>query len=449
MNNSTPERVIKILKNNGVPTQIEFTERGNTITLTLSDKGIGCSDKGNQNMQVNGAAFEGWALLLKAHPTYGYDNVVLDVKMSKLPEPELKKGHFNRFLYRAMRFSDYYKWFGISKKIKEAVNIFKERFYSNASVLVNNIGEGDAGSNSHLENQIESLLYNSPELAKNITGISPLNRQLAVGLFQSKVDSKTNVFTGKKSAIDLWGLSENKDILHIFELKTKNTQVGVLTELFFYACYVYDVFSENKPEFISKNMSEIEDNRGYNDLFKAQIKTISAHILTDKLHSRINDNNNGVITLMRKSCENKKIHFADPILFDYKTVCGKETIELISSEINETCGSPQSYMSKDDIVKLENTFSSGSFLSFIDEILSDDFWRGRYESPDDKIFNVLETIASCGYQSLSGEQKDLFICEMSDYLQRCGRCGEFNWSEATYIEFNGYCAYCERQMGIT
>ena len=306
--NKYPAKVIETL-GKGIPSQIMFHENGTEIVLMLCKKATGLGDGKNLNMQEDGAAFEGWALILKA--SQEYTSVVLDVDMDKLAEPLLTMGHYNRFLYRAMRFAECYSWFTLSPKVKIAVDCFRNTYYSGHCNLVNNIGNGDAGDNNNLENYLEGLLGKNPNLASQVTGISPLHRQLPVGLFTNHVAKATSLFTGGKSAIDLWG--RNGESLHIFELKANNEKVGVLSELFFYACYAYDLYCEGSPKFIIPQKPSFKNDRGYRNLFNGNIEKIAAHILTNSLHSRIDEN---VIQLMRDTCKNKRIVFADPILYE-------------------------------------------------------------------------------------------------------------------------------------
>ena len=83
-------------------------------------------------------------------------------------------------------------------------------------------------------------------------GVSKLYRQLPVGLFLKKPTEApsitTAIFTGKASAIDLWGLAGHD--FAIYELKTDNRMVGIITELMFYSNFVYDMFvaRDNKWE---------------------------------------------------------------------------------------------------------------------------------------------------------------------------------------------------------
>lgn len=64
-------------------------------------------------------------------------------------------------------------------------------------------------------------------------------RQWPVGLFDGKVAKGREIFTGRKSAIDLIGIRD--DSLVLFELKKAgNRKVGAVSELLFYASVMRD-----------------------------------------------------------------------------------------------------------------------------------------------------------------------------------------------------------------
>jgi len=292
--------------------------------MTLGDRAMGFSDK-PLNMQEDGAAFEGWALILKTKTKYKTIILDADEETKSLPEPELKAGHYNRFLFRVMCFAECYDWFAVSDKIMYAVERFKSNFYSDGHILVNNLGEGEAGDNANLENYFEGLLV-KPDISKKLTGLSQLYRQLPVGLFL-KSDSDANdisdtnrIFTGGKSAIDLWGL--NNDTLSIYELKVKNDKVGVLTELFFYACYVHDMYCVSGQSFMTPRKPKETEKycRGYNILYnnRNNIAGVKAYILADNLHPSIGDD--VVYTMKDMQGKNlRNISFEDPIIYNYET----------------------------------------------------------------------------------------------------------------------------------
>ena len=113
------------------PETIEIEEVGNSIVIRLSDKAIGMSENARNysNMQNDDAAFEGWALLLYAHYTkvknYKIELDLTDTAYENIMKAYQKKPyqyannrrHYNRFLYRALRFSQQYKeWFTLSKE---------------------------------------------------------------------------------------------------------------------------------------------------------------------------------------------------------------------------------------------------------------------------------------------------------------------------------------------
>ena len=82
------------------------------------------------NMQSDNAAFEGWAICLKAWLPEHVERVSLkwDSPNDKLMTPNNKQ-HYNRFLYRVLRFSQQYSWFSIDDKNKWEVDGFKEELY--------------------------------------------------------------------------------------------------------------------------------------------------------------------------------------------------------------------------------------------------------------------------------------------------------------------------------
>jgi hypothetical protein len=63
-----------------------------------------------------------------------------------------------------------------------------------------------------------------------------MHRQLPVGLFEGRVARNTAASPGNKSQVDLWCLSLDKTVLHLFELKIDgNQKVGIIPEAFYYA----------------------------------------------------------------------------------------------------------------------------------------------------------------------------------------------------------------------
>ncbi len=63
-----------------------------------------------------------------------------------------------------------------------------------------------------------------------------MHRQLPVGLFEGPVARHTAVSPGGKEQVDLWCLSRDRTVLHLFELKINgNQKVGIIPEALYYA----------------------------------------------------------------------------------------------------------------------------------------------------------------------------------------------------------------------
>lgn len=235
-----------------------------------------------QNMQADAAAFEAWALL--AHVHCGV-SVVLAVQ--PLPDQLPYTGHTGRFLYRAMKFSEQFAgWFSLSPALGDAVGAFRE--YLACHRFCNNVPTGPAGENAHLENRLEALFAGPHAQVLQAIGAKkglyldgPFFRQLPVGLFEETASKQTGVFTGGKSAIDLW-TTAGEDLV-FFELKVDNAKVGILSEVMFYANYLADMFVAHT--FVPQAPpDDNKDHRGYARLFDRPLRRVRAVLLTDRLH---------------------------------------------------------------------------------------------------------------------------------------------------------------------
>ena len=293
--------------------------------------GIGVEDnaKDEDNMQSDGACFEGWAAVLYTYGLEKEGTIFLDEGIDgfdpdKVKDPEYiyQNPHYGRFLYRALRFSEQYEWFKLEGKLKKAVDNFKK--YLDSHIFMNNVPADECHISSKdkpdSENAIEmkfaetangmEKLINLLELKK----IGEVHRQLPVGLFDknkssaphSKKESEqvNSVFPGGKAAIDLWTISG--DTFYMLELKNaKNKKVGAITEMFFYSNYIYDLFvkSQTNPHFAVReerkknddNKLALKDYRGYGELLDKSksktIKNVKGFLLLD---------NNGVHPLITK-----------------------------------------------------------------------------------------------------------------------------------------------------
>lgn len=260
-----------------------------------------------ENMQTNANAFEAWAVAL--HIALNESGmIILDVDGEFAPMEYGKNGHWGRFLYRALRFSEQYEWFILSYKVKVQVKKFKA--YMNSNVFTNNPPKGNAGikEKHNNENAVEAMFVENIEFQKRFDFLAgnAVYRQLPVGLFRVTDDisekrktykysygEKTKIFTGKHSAIDLWTWDEDK--FKVIELKNQNVMVGIITEIFFYTNYMYDFLASGKKQFVLNkyaDFSEPENDRGYKNIYelweKRGFKKIQGIMLADEYHPILN-----------------------------------------------------------------------------------------------------------------------------------------------------------------
>ena len=343
-----PDRLANRVK---FPEAIEIEETGNIVVIKLTDKAIGmCGDaRSYSNMQNDDAAFEGWALLLYAHyakdKNYkielalthtAYENIMKAYKKKNPYVYANDRHHYNRFLYRALRFSQQYKaWFTLSKELTLYVNAFAA-YLSNLEIgFTNNIpNEEKPGKNQFAtdiinENAVEDIFadlnwqhHQGATFCKKYGGT--LYRQLPVGLFEgNKASAKKAIFTGQKSAVDLW--SCNGTELNVFELKYNNKMIGILTELFFYSNFMRDMFCRGRAiNFNYQKLPNSNGYRGYHHLAKAGFTKVNGYMLYDQgqLHQAITDK---VLDVMNKA------DFSDDP--GYAITYGKIAYKIVDSTI--------------------------------------------------------------------------------------------------------------------
>lgn len=247
------------------------------LVMTLTQEAGGFSEK-PINMQDNSACFEAWCLIIKAQTSNPGLKIELDVDgitVASYPSGKPVNGHLGRFLYRILKFSEQYKqWFELSPALEEIKKNFKNyldtnKFETNAPL---NEAETDLDKllNKGLERYVEQLLVDTGSYKTKILKLSSasaiVGRQLPVGLFVGTKAKDHVVFTGGTSAADFWAV--DGDTVKVYELKSKNPMVGIITEIFFYSNYVCDVFIEkgnkmnpNKPKKYYRNYDKIKGKK--------------------------------------------------------------------------------------------------------------------------------------------------------------------------------------------
>ena len=319
---------IKFGSNLKLPRKIKFflEENGTQCRIELNNVKVQ-----TENMQTDANAFEGWAIAL--YIALGKQvKIILDVDEDFNEHIGYEtNGHLGRFLYRALRFSQQYgEWFELSEQVNVAVDKFEE--YLSQHCFTNNLAKGKAGiKESHdNENKVEAEFANKGIrkfiLEGTDIGDNEVYRQLPVGLFRMKAgrtkgtyncSKDTMVFTGGKSAIDLWTWQDKS--FKVIELKTENPMIGIITEIFFYSNYMYDFLIREWKKDVGFKLNEPcpknKDDRGYSNIKKGNFDNITGIMIADKYHP-ILENNEVIKVLKESACVNityEKYHYKYPL----------------------------------------------------------------------------------------------------------------------------------------
>ncbi len=274
-------------------------QKPSSLTVKEDNREIRLIFDGNmiqsKNMQVVGNAFEGWAVAARACTLEeGKDcKIILDVVPAVHYTKANDEGHLARFLYRALRFSEQYDWFELSTSLSKEVEDFAD--YLKTGIFTNNVAGCDAGNTDRVEdeNAIEEILATGWTLRNVLkdtvnVGNNDVYRQLPVGLFKDGVSIENSVFMRGKSAIDLWTYNDNE--VSVIELKYKNRMIGIITEIYFYSNYMYDLVTQN-DWFIINETPNKTPARGYEKLTVKGYDTINGIMMAEKdgYHPLVNE----------------------------------------------------------------------------------------------------------------------------------------------------------------
>lgn len=197
-----------------------------------------------ENMQTDKAAFEGWIICLKAWLSDKIKTVKLD-----WTTPDNENLHYNRFLYRVIKFKEWYNWFDFNPEKQNEIDSFHEELTTGAQ---NNNSYKDAAEGKNKEGIVEYNLINNKEnklKLEDALKLELIEHHLPVGV---KTSNGKSLFTGRQSAIDIWGISHDK-VLKVIELKYNknknnrlhNIKVGIISELLFYCNIMDDIRQGN------------------------------------------------------------------------------------------------------------------------------------------------------------------------------------------------------------
>ena len=223
-----------------------------------------------RNMQTDNAAFEGWAVCLKAWLPEKIQNVKL---IWDIPDIEMQNPHYRRFLFRAWRFAQLYDWFTIDDTNLEEIDKFVGIFNN----LTINSSNSDPEQKGNLENRTEYYFVKESNLSehfKSYYDTDNFDHQLHVGIKRGRMQ----FFTGGQSAIDLWGRKANT--LTVVELKCDNIMVGIISELFLYICVTISLV---KGEISVPKVCALEhESKLFSDI--KTINRFNAEMLADEFH---------------------------------------------------------------------------------------------------------------------------------------------------------------------
>lgn len=290
-----------------LPTANQITFEGTIDLVKVSLKNETCL----ANMQTDGAAFEAWCIALKVW--CGVREFTLEWDVPKDWPKGAKAGHYERFLYRAQRFGKMFHWFRVARpeNLRDAGALNTDgRLFLN--VARERAGEPTAKAGSEAWHEQQLLTKG----LKTEFELEQLDRQFPVGLFKGEVSGANQLFTAKKSAIDLIGISS--DTFWIFELKMgKNAKTGILSELLFYANVMRDSISvPGFPPAPFGYQQQISSGTIWPE-HVTKCKRIKAVLLAEEFHPLVRDNSiTDTLNAGRWSVPSDRV----PVTFDACTV---------------------------------------------------------------------------------------------------------------------------------
>lgn len=279
-----------------------------------------CPNYTCRNMQTDNAAFEGWAVCMKAWLP-DIEKVVLRWDEPKDFETASESiQHYNRFLYRVMSFSEAFKdWFAVDSSNQVTIEEFSKRFCYLQNNAYGKAPEKPSKEGSETKTEYE-MSHTWADQMMTYYNLNVISRQLPIGVLQQG----KSFFTGGKSAIDLWGM--NDDTLTLIELKynygkSVNKKVGIISELFLYACTMRDmVLGIIQPP--TKSPTK-EETMLYERI--TSFRRVKAEMLSNGFHPLLD--NEAVLTILNRNAFNENI----PITF------GKTKYDFTGNHLTIPC----------------------------------------------------------------------------------------------------------------
>lgn len=278
----------KTFKSIEFPSRIDFEIQQNKLNLKMYKTGI------LANMQEDNSAFEGWILVLMTFFNKEKERIKNVTLSWESPDENERSGHYHRFVYRVIKFKKIFKWFAISANNENEIIEFTQKYLDESDLLVLNYPKSEAKDvpESKSESYMERQFKKSPEFKQNFQ-LQYIEHQLPVGIFFKEVGRGKNVFTGGKSAIDLWGIKNSE--LFIFELKFQNNKVGIISETLLYLWIMEDLFINKKIKYPVLTKKELSKPfRSFDIIYKKAnedkgIIKINGVLLADEYHVLVDE----------------------------------------------------------------------------------------------------------------------------------------------------------------
>jgi hypothetical protein len=302
------------------PEMMDFNSEDGILTITMSAKGL------IQNMQYNEAAFEGWAISIKAHLPQRAEKIQVCWRGSDVANnaSNAQIAHYTRFLYRLLQFKQSYEWVSyVCFDVKAECDINKVRNELTSKKWIANFPINEASPTEKGEAGWERKIDKILSLSHKAN-----DHQLPVGLFYEKVKKDKEGHRQYErtprghSQLDLWSINNKKE-LYVYELKLDNNHnIGIISELMFYV-NVFQDFADgilHYPEDAkaSKYRSFDKIYQAFADPTKKYITKIVGVFLSNKLHTLIDfrrdvlfailDNNSRGISYKQMKYDDTKIY---------------------------------------------------------------------------------------------------------------------------------------------
>jgi hypothetical protein len=247
---------------------MDFFRAKNVQLIKMNRKPDKIREPSKIELQTDGEAFEGWAIAIRRW--LGDEEGDIDVRLCWEPPAKKKarNSHYQRFLYRVIRFSEMFDWFKVAQdcvdhvqKASRVLNldgtpkILKQPLFIQVPGSIKVVSPPKAISTRKLsEKQIELKFESEPDLILDEIGWEgKMKRQVPIGVFDGVIKSNTNdnddtrVFPGVGARIDLVCF-ETRGRVALFELKKSHNdgksitpKIGALSEILFYSHVIRDL----------------------------------------------------------------------------------------------------------------------------------------------------------------------------------------------------------------